>query len=82
MQLGNPCTQMQMKHRPVGRTGGEEDPAGLDKEARSPAGDNRSMRDGRGSDSQSIGLIWVWDEGARMVEGIFTRLRVFSENSL
>ena len=62
-----------MKHRPVGRTGGEEDPAGLDEEARSPAGDNRSMRDGGGSDSQSTSLILFWDEGARMVEGIFTQ---------
>ena len=71
-QLGSPCTQMQMKHRPVGRAGGEGDPAGSDEGAWSPTGDNRSIRDGGGSDSQSISLIWVWDEGARMVEGIFT----------
>ena len=63
---------MQMKHWRVGRTGGEEDPASLGKGARSSAGDNRSMRDGGGSDSWSISLIWFWDEGARMVEGIFT----------
>ena len=73
---------MQMKHRPVGRSGGEEDLVGLSEGARSSAGDNQSMRDGGGSDSQSISLIWFWDEGARMVEGIFTRLRVFFENSL
>ena len=73
---------MQMKHWPVGRTGSEEDPVSSGKGARSSAGDNQSMRDGGGSDSRSISLIWFWDEGARMVEGIFTRLKVFFENSL
>ena len=73
MQLGSLCMRTQMKHRPVGRTGGEEDPACSDEGVRSPAGDNRSMRDGGGSDSRSISLVWFWDEGARMVEGIFTR---------
>ena len=64
--------RMKMKHWLVGRTGGEEDPASSGEGAWSSAGDNRSMRDGGGSDSQSISLIWFWDEGARMVEGIFT----------
>ena len=64
---------MQMKHRPVGRTGGEEDPASSGEGAQSSAGDNRSMRDGGRSDSWSISLIWFWDEGARMVEVIFTQ---------
>ena len=61
---------MQMKHWPVSKAGGEEDPAGSDKGAWSPAGDSQSMRDGGGSDSRSISLIWLRDEGARMVEGI------------
>ena len=56
MQSGSPCTQMQMKHQPVSRTGGEEDPVCLDKGVWSPAEDNRSMRDGGGSDSQSMVL--------------------------
>ena len=62
----------QMKHWLVGRTGSEEDPVCSDEGAWSPAGDNRLMRDGGGSNSRSISLIWFWDDGARMVEGIFT----------
>ena len=73
---------MQMKHWLVSRTSGEEDPVGSGEGAQSSAGDNRSMRDGGGSNSRSISLIWFGDEGARMVEGIFTWLRVFFENSL
>ena len=73
MQSGSPCMRMQMKHRPVGRTSSEEDPVCSDEGARSPAEDNRLMRDGGGSKSQSISLVWFWDEGARMVEGIFTQ---------
>ena len=64
---------MQMKHWPVGKAGGEEDLAGSDEGVWSPAGDSQLMRDGGGSDSQSTSLIWFWDEGARMVEGIFTQ---------
>ena len=63
---------MQVKHWLVGRASGEGDPAGSDEGAQSPTGDNQSIRDEGGSDSWSISLIWVWDEGARMVEGIFT----------
>ena len=62
-----------MKHQPVGKASGEEDLAGSDEGAQSPAGDSRSMRDGGGSDSWSISLIWLRDEGARMIEGIFTQ---------
>ena len=62
-----------MKHRLVGKAGGEEDPAGSDEGVQSPAGDSRLMRDGGGSNSRSTSLIWFWDKGARMVEGIFTR---------
>ena len=47
---------MQMKHWPVGRTGGEEDPVSSGEGAQSSAGDNRSMRDGGGSNSWSISL--------------------------
>ena len=68
-----------MKHQQVGRASGEGDPASSDKGAQSPTGDNQSIRDGGGSDSQSISLIWVWDEGARMVEGIFTWQGWFQE---
>ena len=40
MQLGSLCTRTQVKHWPVGRAGGEGDPASSDKGAQSPAGDN------------------------------------------
>jgi len=69
MHSGKPCTQMQIKHQSAGSAGGEGDLVGLDRGVGSLMGDMQSMRGTGGSDSQSISLIRLGDEGSRMLKG-------------
>ena len=60
---------MQIKHRSAGSAGGEGVLVNLDRGVGSLAGDMRSMRGTGGSDSRSISLIRLGDEGSRMLKG-------------